>query len=486
MASKSKTALWGSFSIFSGSLGRQILQTVVMLILARILTPDDFGAVAIVISAISIFQVFAELGVSVALVQKKEITDLDKDSGFSLTLLFTAVNVLLIWVLAGWAARFFEAPVLAGLFKVAALSYLFRGLFSLFRSLLLRSLKFKILAGLEFVAALMAGVLDVVLAALGYGAYAIVWGRVLEAFLLLVAAAVVVRYIPRSLGSVANMVALFRFGIWVSLYRLVLLGSNQFDKFIIGKVMPMANLGGFYLAQRITYLVPELILGAVDQVMLPIYSRMQDDRPGMVEGYWKGLQYSLMLVFPFSALLIVLSTPIVTVFLGDKWTGADRIIQVLSIYAISLGMGGGGLGSMFYAIGKPKYLSIFSLFRLITLPLGIIIGSKWGIVGVAWGIAAFGVVHRVFVQSIMAHVFQLKIKRWLQTVVPPLLAAVVVGGLGYGVQHLFTVEGFWESVALLLSTTMLMVAVYLFLIAKLLPEPLQFILGELRSKMSRR
>jgi O-antigen/teichoic acid export membrane protein len=344
MASKSKTALWGSFSIFSGSLGRQILQTVVMLILARILTPDDFGAVAIVISAISIFQVFAELGVSVALVQKKEITDLDKDSGFSLTLLFTAVNVLLIWVLAGWAARFFEAPVLAGLFKVAALSYLFRGLFSLFRSLLLRSLKFKILAGLEFVAALMAGVLDVVLAALGYGAYAIVWGRVLEAFLLLVAAAVVVRYIPRSLGSVANMVALFRFGIWVSLYRLVLLGSNQFDKFIIGKVMPMANLGGFYLAQRITYLVPELILGAVDQVMLPIYSRMQDDRPGMVEGYWKGLQYSLMLVFPFSALLIVLSTPIVTVFLGDKWTGADRIIQVLSIYAISLGMGRWGPG----------------------------------------------------------------------------------------------------------------------------------------------
>ncbi|MHC4221474.1 MAG: lipopolysaccharide biosynthesis protein, partial [Planctomycetota bacterium] len=378
---KSK-AVTGTAWMFTGRISQRGISLVVQLILAYLLAVSDFGAVAMVSSVIAILQVFAELGISVALVQRKEISSSIIDSAMMATVATTSFIVALLWATSGTLSVFFEMPVLKGLLRVAALSYVFRGIFSLYRSLLLREMRYKILPVLRLSGSVVHGLTAIFLAYRGFGPYSIVWGQVVSGGFTLAGGIWLTGYFPKSFGKLGEMWELFNFGVWVSLNRVLGQAAGHFDKFVIAKVLDATTLGGYYLAQRLVMEFPGLFTGTIDQVMLPIYSRWQDEPERIENGYWQGLCYSTLVVIPVAALIFIFAEPIVVILLPDKWLGIIPIIRILSLSGAIQGMGGGIFGSVIYAVGRPKIITIVGAFRGVALPLCIYVGSFWGVTGV--------------------------------------------------------------------------------------------------------
>jgi len=483
LANFSKKAVSGTIWMFSGSFGKQVINLLVYMILARILVPADIGAIAIAASIIAILQVFAELGISVAIVRQKDISTSCIDSGFVATFFSTSLIVILLWSCSQIISRFFNIPILTNLIKIAAFSYMFRGIFSLYRSLMLREMRYHMISMIEFISVFIAGITIVILANYGYGAYSIVIGQVIESALLLLWSVYLTKYIPKSLGSIKDMWNMFTFGVWVSLSRILGQSSGHLDKFLIGKLLDSTTLGGYYIAQRLVMTVPAIFTMTIDQVMLPIYSRWQNDEKRIQDGYWKGMRYSAIIVFPVTGILFVFAKPIMLILFGDKWVDFTPIVRILSIFGALQGMGGGIFASVIYAVGRPKIITLVSVFRIIVLPLCVAVGSLWGIIGVAYGTVIFGIIARLFNQYLLTFFLNYKFVKFFNVLLRPLLIICPTMLFSASLLTFIPTQNILFTALALSACVMLTILFYSFLCLKLLRQETFFIFNELKSKI---
>jgi len=420
--SRTGRALSGGMWMLSGFGGRQALLLVLSVVLARILSPQDFAAIALTMAVVAVIEVLAEMGLSVALVQRPDLTPKMIDSAFVLTVLFFSSGALLLLLVSARVAAYYELPALSGLMKLTSLMVLFRGVASFYRSLLLRDMKYRLIAAMEFLGTIVYGIVAVLTAAIGQGPYSILWGHVGGALATMVVLVAWKPVVPHSLGTPRMMSDLLQFGAWVSLGRVLGTASGQFDRLLIGKILAEQTLGGYYLAHRLTTTLPNLVTGVVDQVMLPIYSDSKNDPQVIERGYWKGLRYSAILVVPMCLLVAAYARPVVWLLLAEKWLFIVPIVQILSIFGAVQGLGGGVFASAIYASGIPRLNALVNGFRIVALPLCVWIGSRWGVEGVAWGVVCFGVVGRLFNQWLLRRYLGYSFLVFFREIAWPLLA----------------------------------------------------------------
>ena len=408
--------------MLSGTGARQFLVFVFALVLAHILSPTDFAAVALVTAILTVLESVAQLGTSVALVQRAEVTQEVLDSAFVLSIpLFFAGGVILL-VASGWLAAFFSMPLLSPLIRVAALGFVVQGIASFHQSMMMRSLDFSTVAVIQMIAATVYGVTAILVAQSGYGAFGVVWGNVAGAMTSLAISAAVRPFRPRSLGAVRHMNSLVRFGSWISMGRTIGVVATQMDRFIIGRVLTESTLGGYYLAQRLAMGLPNVFATAVDQVLLPIYASSKNDPETIERGYWKGLQVSAMLVVPMTLVLTAYPKPIVWLLFGESWMYIVPMVQLLSVVAAIQATGGGVYSSAVYASNKPFLSPMANAFRVAGLPLCVWIGSRWDIMGVVWALAAYAIVGRLFNQWLLSRYLGYSLQRYFATMRRPVLA----------------------------------------------------------------
>jgi O-antigen/teichoic acid export membrane protein len=313
-------------------------------------------------------------------------------------------------------ARYFSAPVLSPLLKIASIAYFFRGIFALYRCLLLRDLRYKELSIIDFSGYAIYGVSAIILASNGYGPFSMVWAQCIWSLCLIMIGLWRTRYIPRSFGSFHAAWDLIAFGVWVSIGRVMRNGAGQFDNFVVGKILNATLLGSYYMAQRVVMVIPQAYGRVIDQVMLPIYSKWQDDLQKVEEGYWKVIFYSSVVLVPLNCLIFVFAEIIVVVALGEKWIEIVSLIRIMSVFGLFTSLGDGIFDSVSYGLGRPKIVTAMNTFRAITLPILVIVGSLWGIHGVACGFALYGVVGRFFGQGLLKIAFNFSMIRYLKEI----------------------------------------------------------------------
>ncbi len=433
-------------------------------VLARLLLPTDFGAVALVVAVIGVLQTFAELGTSVALVQREHLTRSLIDSAFLATVILTLSIVALMWSTASYFAHFFRIPVLAGLLKIAAFSYLFRGIFSLHRCILLRDLRYKEISIIEFGSVLLNGIATIVLAYQGHGPHSIVWGQLLSTVSVLMAGFWLTKYIPGSLGSIKDIRELLSFGMWVSLGRILGNAAGKFDNFVIGKFLAAATLGSYYMAQKIVMLIPNAYTGIIDQVTLPIYSRFQRDPERVEEGYFKTLSLTSIILLPPSCLIFTFADPLVRILLGSQWLQVIPLIMIMSLFGIAQSLGGGVFSSVIYSLDQPQLAAVVNIFRIIALPGCIIIGSFWGVFGVAWGFALYGVIGRLINQWMLTYFLGFSFVRYFRVIFPSAFSAFPATGAAYYICYHLAHGSLWNTIIWNLSALIVWCGVYYLLI----------------------
>lgn len=341
---KQKTAkgvLWSSVERFS----IQIIQFVLGLVMARILSPHDYGLVGMILVFTSIAQTFVDSGFSNALIRKQNKTEVDYSTAFYFNVIVGLVAYFILFFLSPFIARFYNEPLLELLTKAISINVFINSLGIVQRARYSIKVDFKTQAKATTTSVLISGIIGLWMAYSGYGVWAIVGQSVIRSALNVLLLWIFAKWLPLFQFSWSSFREMWSFG-----YKLLLSGLlntiyNDIYKLIIGRVFSAQDLGNYTRAHQFAAFPSINIDGILSRVTYPILSSIQDDDVRLKRVYRKYLKLSAFVVFPLMVGLSALAEPLIIYILTDKWSSAIILLQIICfsmmwypIHAINLNL----------------------------------------------------------------------------------------------------------------------------------------------------
>lgn len=344
----------------------------ISIILARILSPDDFGVVAIVMAFVDISQTIILGGFKVALVQKKEVDDLDFSTVFIINLAVSALMVLILYFCAPLINRFYQSDLLEKIIKVYSFSLLFVPFSSVLSARLEKRMKFKELMLVNIVATVISGTIGIIAAYSGLGVWSILLYYALHSVLSCLGMIIVQKWIPKLKFSLERAKVLFSFG-WKMLVSALLTGFyNNIRSIIIGKKFSEADLGYYDRGRQIPYIVATTLESSIQSVMLPTLSSVQDDKSRLKYILKKTIKIGILFVLPAMFGLMVVAKPTVLLLLADKWLPCVPYLELLCLAWASMPFTSANLVAI-KALGKSNtYLKLEIVRRVVMIAILIV------------------------------------------------------------------------------------------------------------------
>ncbi|MBE9212591.1 lipopolysaccharide biosynthesis protein [Plectonema cf. radiosum LEGE 06105] len=357
-------------------------------ILARILTPTDFGLVAMVMPLLSFADSLSNFGLETATVQREELDNQQLSASFWLSLKVNTVIVGLMLIMAPILARFYGEQELIGITLLMTFGFLAVCLTFVHKSLLKRQMHFGILTTIEVVSLVVSAAIAIGAAIVGWGYWALVLQLVVMQLIQSIAYLIICPWRPEKYitnkKTNADFQAMFSYGAHLTGFRFLMRIGMQLDRILIGYLSGAAALGLYQVAYKWAYFSFEQVYFPLFDVAVSSFSRTLHDT-NLYRSYCrKGLMLLFALCMPALAFSFVEAQNIILLLLGNQWLGAVPLFRMLSVAVF--------VGSM-YRVTKWLYVSAGQTqqqFRwgLIHTPIaiaGVVIGSQWGAFGVATG-----------------------------------------------------------------------------------------------------
>ncbi|MFH1312912.1 MAG: lipopolysaccharide biosynthesis protein [Candidatus Eisenbacteria bacterium] len=385
-----RRAIRGGFWIFALRITEQILALVRLVILARLLSPNDFALMGIALITIATIDTLTQTGFDVALIQRKEQTETYLDSAWTVGILRGLALFGLLQLLAPYAAGFFKSPEAEVLIRAIGIALLLRCFINIGTVYFQKDLRFD----KQFMYQFSGRFADFVVAVIAVLVLRNVWALVL-AFLAGDAARLLVSYAihpyrPRLSLSITKARELFKFGKWIMGSSTVLFFLNEGDKAFVGRVIGATMLGFYQVAHRISNLPATEFANVIALVTVPAYSKLQDRMAKLREAYLRVLQLTAFFSIPLAGLVLVLAPDLTRIFLGEKWMPAAPVMQALAIWGSARAIIS-TTGSVFVAVGKPRLMTKYQFIQLCVLVVLIYpMSQRWGMVGTASAVVVAG------------------------------------------------------------------------------------------------
>lgn len=318
---------WGMLEKFS----MQIVTFVVGIILARLLSPSDYGLIAMATVFVTISQILVDSGFSLALIRKKELTELDYSTVFVLNMVLSALMCVILFLTSPYIAAFYNEPLLLRIINLNAVYILLGSLLSIQSTRLQAELKFKAKSIINMIETLVAGVVSLVMAFSGFGVWSLIYPKFI---VILVGFFLYWRYlhwIPKMRYSHQTAKSLFSFGYKLMLSTIIDTFYNNMFPMVIGKYFSAANLGFFSKGQAFANLPSTTITTVLGGVAYPVLSKVQDDKIQLRQIYRRMLCLSAYVVFPLMVGIAVLAHPLIIALLTEKWQSCIIYLQILAI-----------------------------------------------------------------------------------------------------------------------------------------------------------
>ena len=425
---KQKTAngvLWSAIEQFSV----QIIQFVLGLIMARILSPQDYGLVGMILVFTSIAETFVNSGFSNALIRKQNKTEVDYSTAFYFNIVVGLVAYFILFFLSPFIARFYNEPLLESLTKAISINVFINSLGIVQRARYSIKVDFKTQAKATTTSVLISGIIGIWMAYNGYGVWAIVWQSVIRNALNVLLLWIFAKWLPLLQFSWQSFREMWSFG-----YKLLLSGLlgtiyNNVYQLIIGKVFSAQDLGNYTRAKQFAAFPSSNITGIIGRVTYPILSSIQDDDVRLEHVYRKYLRLSAFIVFPLMVGLAALTEPLIIYILTDKWSAAIILLQIICfsmmwypIHAINLNLlQVKGRSDLFLKLEIIKKLMGVTIL-CITVPMGLVAMCIGSIFGNILGLA----VNTYYTGKLINVGFWLQMRDLLPTLLLSLFMGVVV------------------------------------------------------------
>jgi len=363
------------FWSFLDSFGVYLVKFGFSIVIARTLSPEDYGLMGMIVIFISLGQMMMQSGFSMALIQKKESTDTDLSTAFWFNVVVAGIIYIILYFSAEAIATFFGKPILVSITRVASAGIILNSLCSVQVSILTKRMDFKKLTGINLAGALISGTTGLILALKGYAVWALVFQTLAGNVVYLAGLWIISGWKPRFIFSFQSFKSLFNFGYKILLQGLtdVIFTKSYFP--LIGKFFSVAQLGFYTNASRFYEIFIRQTANSVTRVIFPAFSAIQDEREKFNSNYLKSFNLLALVTYLGSLILVISSRPFVVIALTDKWLPAVPYMQVFFLDGfffplmmfnqnILYSVGKGGLSLKIDIVRKVVILaSIYILFR---------------------------------------------------------------------------------------------------------------------------
>jgi len=382
-------AVKGGVWIFVLKVAHRGLGLLRTLILARLLSPEDFGLFGIAVLTINFVENFSVTGIDAALVQKKESIKDDLDTAWTVNVIRSLFLFSILYFGAPVVARFFNNPEALDVIKAIAFLQLCIGAENIGTIYFRKEIRFNKLFNLKFSAMTVNFVVSITMALILKSVWALVYGALAGAFIKTVMSYVLQPYRPRLRLEIAKLRELLRFGKWLFGSSILVFLITEGDDVFVGKMLGTTALGLYQMAYLLSNAPATEISNFVAQITFPVYSKMQGDIPRLREAYLKVLQIVSFMAFPISGLIFVLAPDFTKLFLGEKWMPMVPALQVLTLWGLIRAIGT-TTTQVFLAVGKPRIttklrslelLFIVILIYPLTMRFGILGASMTVVIG---------------------------------------------------------------------------------------------------------
>lgn len=400
-ADSGRTIARGTFWSVVDLLFGRIASFVIIVVLARLLSPEQFGTVALLAVFIALANVLVESGFAQALIQRQTLADEDISTAFWITVVTSLVSALALFVAAPLIARFFDNDVLVPLARIMSLGVLIGAFGIVQRALLVRNMMFGKLLAVRIIASLCAGAVAITLAVRGYGVYALAAQLVVDASVSSLALWLASRWRPRAVFRADAARSMFNFGGYMLASTLLETIFSRAYTVLLGKADGAASVGEYARAESTSALATSLTAYPLGRVSFPAFSRMSEDASQLAPAVRAALRKSMAINAPVLAGLAAVAHPFVDTVYGPQWVMTAPILQILCLAGILMPVHTVNLMALM-SIGRSDVFFRLELLKKAVGLIALVVALQWGAIGIAWAIVATGVAS-AWINTRLAH-----------------------------------------------------------------------------------
>lgn len=426
---KDKT-LNGIFWSVINTISIQGVQFLIGVVLARLLSPVEFGTVSLMTIFISVSTLFINSGFGSALIRKQNCTQQDYSTVFYYNLLIAIACYLIVYVSAGAIANFYSQPILRDLIRVFGVVLIIDSFSVIQVTLATKRIDFKIIAKVSLVAGMISGVIAIILAYMGYG----IWSLVIRSLCNSLITSTLYwnwnKWRPSWTFSISSFKEMFAFGsklLGSSIVAKIFEGMNSV---VIGKYISVAELGYFMRADSLKNLPVQNFSSIISKVSYPALAKLGQDSSALKKGYKKLLMLTMFISFVLMFLLAAIAEPLVLILLTEKWKNSIEYLQLLCFVGVLYPMHSLNMNILTLKGKTGRYFKLTVLKQVLVIP-GLIIVVFWGVKAMIYYMILNGILNYFINSSSSADLMSYGNREQLFDILPSMFVTGIAGLISY-------------------------------------------------------
>ena len=418
---------WSAVEKYSST----IVSIIISVILARLLTPDEYGIVAIAYVIIAFLKIFCTMGIGPAIIQRNDLKKDDINNIFAFSLILGLVLALILFFTSGLIAGYYENEALVNVCHILSIVLFFSAANMVPNALMAKYKRFKEIAQRTLLLQLISSIIAVIAAYKGAGVYALLVPPVFTAIGIFIFNW---RFYPIGLPKVPSyepLKRIFSYSFYQLAFEIINYFSRNLDKLIIGKKLSSSDLGYYDKSYTLMQLPLNNVTAVINPVLQPILSVLQDDMEEMAEKYNKIIRIVSTISFPIGIILFFSAADVILVMFGDQWVNSIPVFKILAL-SIPTQIILSTSGAIWQSCNATKYLFWVGFVNSCIVIAGFIISVNiWGTiesVGCAWTLASyvtFTNTYFIMYKRILHSPIQLMLKQLINPFVNAIILVVV-------------------------------------------------------------
>lgn len=420
---------------FAERCGAQLVTFIVSIVLARILTPSDYGTIALVTVFTTILQVFIDSGLSTALIQKKDADDLDFSSVFYFNFVICIILYLIMFVSAPLIANFYKDTSLVSIVRVISLTLIISGVKGVQQSYVSRHMLFKRFFFSTLGGTIFSAVLGIIMAYAGFGVWAIVFQQLSNNAIDTLILWITVKWRPIKKFSWSRLKNLLSFGWKMLASSLLDTVYNNLRNMIIGKLYTSADLAFYNQGDKFPKLIVTNINTSIDSVLLPTMSNEQDNHVRVKDMTRRAIKISTYIMAPLMIGLAFCAKPIVQIVLTDKWLPCVPYLQIFCISYLFWPIHTANLNAI-KAMGRSDLFLKLEVIKKIIGMILLLITMNISVMAMAYSLLISGLISQVINSWPNRYLLKYSYIDQIKDILPNIVMALIMGVFVYFINYL--------------------------------------------------
>lgn len=414
-------------------IGTQGIQFILMIVLARLLLPEDFGLVVIVSIFITIAGVFIERGFSEALIQKKNPDELDFSSVFYLNIIVALVLYGLLFYTSPFISLFFEEPKITLILRVLSFVLFFKAFNLVHNVILSKSMQYKKLFLSSLGAIIFSSFIGITMAYSNFAVWSLVGQQLSYQLLFTMILWFVVGWRPKLIFSLERIGTLFSFGSRLLLSSILYIIYINLQSFVVGKMYNATVLGYYNRGMQLPSTIVNNFNGSIQTILFPALSSQQDNKNAVKAMLRKTVVTSSFIIFPLMVGLAVTAESVIKILLNDQWLPTVPFLQIFCAYYTLWPLDTSNI-QVIKALGLSKLYLKLEILKTIFGLIMLIIAIQFGAHALAWGVFASGIFSLILGGYNISKIVNYSYIEQLTDIIPPLFLSLMMGGIVGGIE----------------------------------------------------